>query len=71
MYYDELNERQKQQLAENYLCELADEGTYAEVMGVDWDAPSYGELASALELVPESVLQDRYSDVVFSEDDFF
>ena len=70
MDYDELTVEQKQLLAQAYLCMLADEGTFAEVMGVDYDAPSWGDLASALELVPEDVLVNEYGDDVFSEDDF-
>ena len=70
MGYDELTVEQKSFLAQAYLCKLADEGTFAEVMGVDYDAPSWGDLASALELVPEDVLVNEYGDDVFSEDDF-
>lgn len=71
MTYDELTREQKQQLAEAYLCRLADEGVYGEVMGVDWDAPSYGELAAALSLVPDEVLREEYGGVVFTSDDFW
>ena len=70
MTYDELNTRQKHFLAEAYLCKLADEGVFAEVMGVDYDAPGYRDLANALELVPEDVLAREYGDYVFTEDDF-
>ena len=70
MTYDELNTRQKHFLAEAYLCKLADEGVYAEVMGVDYDAPGYRDLANALKLVPEDVLSREYGDCVFTEDDF-
>ncbi len=70
MNYDELNDDQKLQVAGGYLCRLADEGVYAEVMGVDWDAPSYEELADALQLVPEDVLRSEYEGVEFVEDDF-
>lgn len=71
MYYEDLNENQKHQLAEAWLCELVDLGIYAEVMGVDWDEPSWGELANASELVPEDVLEEKYGGTVFTEDDFF
>jgi len=70
MDYEELTVEQKSLLAQAYLCKLADEGTFAEVMGVGYDAPSWSDLASALELVPEDVLAHEYGDVVFSEDDF-
>lgn len=71
MTFDELNEEQLQQLAERYLIALADEGVYAEVMGVDWDVPSYGEIAQALSLVPHDVLAANYDGIEFTEDDFF
>lgn len=70
MTFDELNTRQKHFLAEAYLCKLADEGVYAEVMGVDYDAPGYRDLSNALELVPEDVLAREYDGVFFTEDDF-
>lgn len=71
MYYEELNENQKHQLAEAWLWELVDLGIYAEVMDVDWDEPSWDELANASELVPEDVLEEKYDGTVFTEDDFF
>lgn len=71
MYYEELNESQKHQLAEAWLLELVDLGIYAEVMDVEWDEPSWGELANASELVPEDVLEEKYDGTVFTEDDFF
>lgn len=50
---------------------LADEGTFAEVMDVDYDAPSYGDLANADEIVPDDVIGREYEGVCFVEDDFF
>lgn len=70
MYFEELNDDQRLALAQCYLLKLADEGTYAEVVGVEWDAPSYGELANALSIVPADVLEHEYGDIVFTEDDF-
>lgn len=69
--FDELTIEEKQELAEAYLCQLADEGVYREVMNVDWDAPSWGELASALTLVPEDVLEREYGGTLFTEEDFW
>jgi hypothetical protein len=46
MLVQELSREQLHELKERYLIELADCGQYAEVVGVDWDAPSYGELAA-------------------------
>ena len=59
------------ELKERYLIKLADEGTFAEVMGVDYDAPSYGDLANADSIVPEEVIEREYDGVCFVEDDFF
>jgi hypothetical protein len=47
------------------------EGTFAEVMGVDYDAPSYGDLANADEIVPDDVIFREYEGVCFVPDDFF
>lgn len=71
MTYDELTYDQKNQLAGDYLCRLADEGTYAEVMGVTWDAPSWDEMGCALELVPDDVMRREYEGYCFGEDDFW
>ena len=71
MRYDELTHEQKNQLAGAYLCRLADEGTFAEVVGVDYDAPSWGDMMNAIDLVPSDVLEREYGSVCFTEDDFF
>ena len=71
MTYDELTYDQKNCLAGAYLCKLADEGTFAKVMGVDYDAPSWGDMADALEIVPDDVMRREYGGMVFGEDDFF
>lgn len=70
MRFDELTEEQKTQVAGAYLCRLADEGVFAEVMGADYDAPSWYDMGNALELVPIDVLEREYGDVEFTEDDF-
>lgn len=54
-----------------YLTELANEGTFAEVLEVDYDAPSYEDLADADEIVPDDVIFEHYKDYSFSTDDFF
>ena len=65
-----MNEKQRLALAQCYLLKLADEGIYAEVMGVDWDAPSWGELANALDIVPIDVLEHEYEGISFVDEDF-
>ena len=80
MQFSELTQEQLQELAEQYLCTLADEGTFLEVVynGVDPyfenepnRGPSWGELLYALEIVPIDVLERQYGDVCFGVDDFF
>ena len=70
MRYDELNDEQKQFLAEAYLMQLADCGEYAEVVGVEWDAPSWGELLAARSIVGDGLLEEHYSGIEFVDDDF-
>lgn len=71
MTLQELSKEQVHELKERYLMKLADEGTFAEVLGVDYDAPSYGDLANADEIMPDDVIEREYEDVWFEEDDFF
>ena len=54
-----------------YMAELVDSGEFAEVMGVDYDEPSYGDLFNADELIPDDVIREHYEDFEFSEDDFW
>lgn len=65
----ELNRDQLIQLKQNYLCQLADEGCYAEVRGVDYDEPSYDDLMLADDIVPDDVIFRNY-DGYFTEEDF-
>ena len=71
MTLQELSKDQLHELKERYLIKLADEGTFAEVVGVDYDAPSYGDLANADEIVPDDVIEREYGDTWFEDDDFF
>lgn len=66
----ELTRDQLIQLKQNYMIELADSGEFAEVMGVDYDAPSWGELAWADDIIPDHVIFEHYADTIFVEDDF-
>lgn len=66
----ELNREQLIQLKQNYLVQLADEGLFAEMFGVDYDAPSWGDMANADELVPDDVIFEHYRDSRFVTDDF-
>ena len=70
MTVHELNREQLIQLKQQYLCQLAEEGCYAEVRGVPYDEPSYGDLADADEIVSDDVIFRNYDDVYFTEEDF-
>ena len=67
----ELTRDQLTELKCNYLTQLADEGSYAEVLDVDYDEPSYWDLANADEIVPDDVIFRQYEGVCFVKDDFF
>lgn len=67
----ELSKDQMHELKERYLTKLADEGSYAEILDVDYNEPSYGDLADADELVPDDVVFRNYEGTHFVNDDFF
>ena len=71
MTYSELTRDQLIQLKQDYMVQLADCGEFAEVMGVDYDEPSYGDLVNADELIPDDVIKEHYGDIWFYEDDFW
>ena len=71
MTIKDLSKDQLYELKQRYLMKLADEGTFAEVMDVDYDEPSYEDLANADEIVPDDVIEREYEGVCFVEDDFF
>lgn len=73
MYYDvtELNREQLTEIKQRYLIELADEGKFAEVGGVDYDYPDWDDIAHADEIVPDDVIFRRYEGIYFVPDDFF
>ena len=71
MNVTELSREQLTELKCNYLEQLADEGSYAEVLDVDYNEPSYSDLANADEIVPDDVIFKNYEGVCFVPDDFF
>lgn len=71
MTIKDLSKDQLHELKERYLMKLADEGAFAEVMDVDYDEPSYEDLANADDTVPDDVIEREYEGVCFVEDDFF
>lgn len=70
MNVHDLTREQISQLKANYLCRLADEGTFAEILGVDYDEPSWGDLANADTIVPDDVIFEEYADTFFVYEDF-
>lgn len=70
MKVTELNREQLTFLKQAYMTQLADEGMFAEMFDVDYDEPSYADLANADELVPDDVIYDHYEDSDFVEEDF-
>lgn len=71
MGVEELNRDQLIELKERYMIELANTGEYAEVMNVEWDYPSMGEIAGADFLIDDTIIIERYADTIFTKDDFF
>ena len=70
MKVTELNREQLIQLKQRYLGILVDEGTFAEVLDVDYDEPSYADLANADEIVPDDVVFRHWEGTEFVEEDF-
>ena len=71
MLVQELSREQLIELKQRYLTQLAEEGNYAAVLVVDYDEPSYNDLANADEIVPDDVIFVAYEDTDFTSDDFF
>ena len=67
----DLSREQMLELKQRYLTQLADEGSYAEILDCDYDEPSYWDLAHADEIVPDDVVYRAYEGVYFVPDDFF
>lgn len=67
----ELTDDEREELKQRYMIELVNEGTFAEVMGVDYDEPSYYDMAFANDIIPDSVIDDCYEGISFVHDDFF
>ena len=67
----ELSKEQLVELKQYYLEQLANEGSYAEVLDVDYNEPSYWDLANADEIVPDCVIFKHYEGFCFVNDDFF
>lgn len=67
----DLSRDQLVELKQNYFTELVNEGTFAEVVGRDYDEPSCWDLANADDIVPDDVIFRNYEGTHFVNDDFF
>lgn len=70
MNVHELNRDQLHELKERYLTELAEMGEFAEIMDVDYNEPSWGDLSNADNIVPDDVVYRYWEGVCFVPDDF-
>ena len=71
MTFYELTREEKTELKERFMIDCVNAGTYAETFGVDWDEPSWGEIAAADELVPDEVIEEEYGFYTSCKEDFF
>lgn len=71
MHVTELSREQLTELKNNYMVELVNEGTFAEVMDRDYDEPSMWDVSHADEIVPDDVIFRQYDGIDFVPDDFF
>lgn len=71
MTVHDLSREQLIELKQRYMTELANEGTFAVVIGRDYDEPSHEDIANADEIVPDDVIFRNYEGVDFVHDDFF
>ena len=71
MLVSELNREQLDELKRNYYSQLVNEGSFAEVMNVDIDEPSYEMLMNVNEYVSDEVIMENYDGITFTEEDFF
>ena len=67
----ELSRDQLTELKEHYLCRLADQGSFAEVVGRDYDFPSWWDMANANDIVPDDCVFREFEDIDFCKEDFF
>lgn len=67
----ELNRDQLHELKQAYYSELVNEGTFAEVMGVNINKPSYEMIVNIDEYVSDEFIYEYYDRCSFTADDFF
>lgn len=67
----ELNREQLTELKCNYYTELVNEGTFSEIIGRDYDEPSYDDLVRVDEIISDDFIIEYYEGFNFHCDDFF
>ena len=67
----ELNRDQLHELKQAYYSELVNEGTFAEVMGVNINEPSYEMIVNVDDYINDEFIYVHYEGVIFTDDDFF
>ena len=67
----ELSREQLAELKANYLVQLADCGEFAEIVGRDYDAPTYEDMLNADEIISDTDIMNHWEGTMFSDDDFF
>lgn len=67
----ELSREQLVELKQAYLTQLSDCGEFAEIVGRDYDAPTYEDMANADELISDTDIMNHWEGTTFSDDDFF
>ena len=70
MIVKNLSKERLTELKQSYLSILVNEGTFAEVMGVDMDEPSFEMLENVDEYISDEFIFEYYNGVDFLEDDF-
>lgn len=71
MTVQDLNRDQLAELKCSYYFELVNEGIFGEIIGRDYDEPSYYDLAFVDDIVSDEFIFERYEGISFVEDDFF
>lgn len=71
MTVQDLNRDQLAELKCSYYSELVNEGIFGEIIGRDYDEPSYYDLAFVNDIVSDEFIFEHYEGISFVEDDFF
>ena len=67
----ELSVEQLTELKQAYLTQLAEQGEFAEIVGRDYDEPTYEDLANVDDIISDTMIMEHWEGTMFSDDDFF